>query len=68
MWSHGGVGLEDGDSVSHPNQYAGRSRVLAREAEEKAKAEGGALEGGPKVEVVLEESQTQSGGDAMVID
>lgn len=66
MWSHGGVGLEDGDSVSHPNQYAGRSRVLAREAEEKANAEGG-VEGGPKVEVVLEETQ-QSGGDAMVID
>lgn len=32
--THGGQGLQDGDSVTHPNHYAARSRELEKEREE----------------------------------
>lgn len=34
--THGGQGLVDGDSVTHPNQYAARSREIEKEKEEGA--------------------------------
>lgn len=37
--THGGCGLADGDSVTHPNQYAARSRELECEKEEESRAE-----------------------------
>src|SRR5260370_26474199 len=33
--SHGGEGLGDGESVTHPNKYAARSRELEKEKEAK---------------------------------
>lgn len=66
-YSHGGEGLEDGDSVSHPNQYAAWSRVLGRKGEEKAKAQREGEEAKPKVEIEIEGAETK-GGDAMMID
>lgn len=34
--THGGRGLADGESVTHPNQYAARSRELEKDKEEGA--------------------------------
>lgn len=61
--THGGRGLADGDSVTHPNQYAARSRELEKERAEEII--------GSKVEamddVKTEDTKTEE-AEAMVID
>jgi hypothetical protein len=58
--THGGIGLVDGESVSHPNQYTARSRELARVAEENARAAGK-----PEIEIEIE---AVGNGEGMSID
>lgn len=53
--THGGRGLSDGDSVTHPNQYAARSRELEKNMEEAAVAS-------------KQEPEVMDGPESMIID